>query len=67
MSNLSNEDKNSICYFITEKGDVTRWTGWESKKSDIEAEFPELIHALKMLEIAKKTLAAVVKSIDIEY
>ena len=60
---LTDDDKNMINYFITERNDITRWCHWEKKKAEVEAELPELIDALKRLEIAEKTLDAVVKSI----
>lgn len=61
---LTEEDKNMIVYFIKEKGDITRWCSWESKKQEIEEEFPELINALKQLEIAERTLNAIVNAIE---
>ncbi len=61
---LTQDDKDMITYFLTEKGNVERWTGWEKVKPDVEKELPELMHALKQLEIAEKILQAVIESIN---
>ena len=60
---LTQEDRAMIAYFITEKGDVTRWCEWDEKKAQVEKEMPELIEALKRLDIAERTLSAIVKTI----
>ena len=60
---LTEEDRGMIEYFITEKGDITRWCDWEKKKAAIEEELPELIAALKQLDIAERTLNAIMKSL----
>jgi len=52
-----------ICYFLKEKGDITRWGEWEERKADIEKEYPELIDALNRLIIAERTLKAIVDMI----
>lgn len=64
MNKLSDQDKAMIVYFWEEKGDLTRWCGWEEKKPLIEAEFPELIKALKDFEVAEKMISLVVRSIN---
>jgi len=61
---LTYEQIGSIKYFILEKGDIERWTGWDETKPLVEAEFPELIHALTQLTIAERTLLAVTNSMD---
>ena len=63
---VTDEDKNMICYFLTEKGDITRWCHWEKRKADIKEEYPELIAALTGLIIAEKTLDAIVEKISNE-
>jgi len=55
---LTEDDKSMIAYFITEKGDVTRWTGWERAMPLVEKELPHLMDALRRLESAKRTLDA---------
>ncbi len=61
---ITEEDRNNIAYFIKEKGDIERWVNWEERKEDIEAEYPELIAAIKQVEIAERTLAAIVEKIS---
>lgn len=63
MSQLTPEDIRSIKYFITDKGDITRWCDWEAKKEQVRLQFPELIAALHAQITADRTLAAVVKSL----
>ena len=60
---VTDSDRNMIVYFIQEKGDIERWSSWNERKVDIEAEYPELIAALKAVFIAKKTLNAIVEKI----
>ena len=66
MSNqekLSDSDRRMIKYFITEKGDITRWCDWPEKKTLVAKIYPELIDALDRLKIAERTLKAVVEKI----
>ena len=60
---LTNEDKSSIHHFYNEHGNLDRWSGYEEKKHLIEAEYPELIAALKAKVVAERTLEAIVNSI----
>jgi len=60
---LTEEDRSMIAYFLTEKYDVTRWGQWEEKRPLVEKELPELIDALLRLEIAEKTLLAIVQTL----
>ncbi len=60
---ITDTDKRMICYFIKEKGDITRWSSWEDRKADIEAEYPELIAALEQLLVAERILDLVVEKI----
>lgn len=60
---MTEGDKNMICYFIQEKGDIARGGDWEKRKRDIEIERPELIAALNNLRIAQRTLTAIVENI----
>lgn len=61
---LTEDDKNMIEYFVFEKGDIERWVSWEKRKPVIERELPHLIAAIKNLEIAEKTLKAIVRDIN---
>jgi hypothetical protein len=60
---VTENDKNMICYFIRERGDIARWSDWEKRKAAIEEEYPELIIALDNLMIAERTLKAIVEKI----
>ncbi len=61
---ITNEDRRMISYFINHKGDITRWTGWENKKAQVQEEYPELIAALNAVEVAERTLEAIVSKIE---
>jgi len=61
---LTYDQIDSIKYFILEKGDIERWSGWKDAKPLVETEVPELIHALIQLTIAERTLRAVVNSLE---
>ena len=60
---VTEEDRRMINYFLNEKGDIENWTQWEDRKGDIEIEYPEFIQALDQLEVAKRTLRAITKTI----
>lgn len=60
---VTDEDRRMVHYFIKEKDDITRWCDWEARKGIIEAEYPELIAALRNLETAQRTLDAIVERI----
>lgn len=61
---VTNADRRMISYFIMEKGDITRWVNWNSRKEIIEAEYPELVKALQDYAAAEKILHLVVKNIE---
>ncbi|HEC72396.1 MAG: hypothetical protein ACTSW7_01455 [Candidatus Thorarchaeota archaeon] len=63
---LTEEDINSIQYFLLEKGDVTRYVCWEEIRHSVKRHFPELIDAIKRLESAERTLNAIVKNLNID-
>jgi hypothetical protein len=60
---LTEEDYRMVMYFYLEKGDVTRWCSWEDKQDLFKEKHPELLHAFKQVEIAEKTLNAVIEKI----
>lgn len=62
---LTEEDRNLLLYFH-EHGDITRWSQWESKKALFIVEYPELISAMFSLNVAERTLDAVVLRIGNE-
>ena len=51
-------------HFLIERGDMTRWSHWEERKPLFEKEFPEFIAAMKNLEIARRTLRAVINNME---
>lgn len=53
---LTDEDKRAISYFITEKGDITRWCSWKEKRDQVFVEFPELSQILTNHKAAEDTL-----------
>lgn len=59
---VTEEDVNMVTYFILERGDITRWSSWEKRKAEIAEEYPELIAALYTVDIAERTLKAVVNN-----
>ena len=59
---MTNEEKRSLSYFHFEKGDVTRWTKWESMYDDISKNHPEILEALNRYKSASKYLDFVIKS-----
>lgn len=65
MDELTESDLEMVRYFLEEKGDVTRWIRWEEKKPLFAKHFPELIAALDALNVAERTLRAVVKAMEL--
>lgn len=49
MAGLTYEERSSIYYFGVEKGDVTRWVGWEAARPKVAIEYPALLLALDQL------------------
>ena len=62
----SDADVGQALYFIREKGDVTRWCGWEEKRALVFQRYPELHAATQGLDAAEKTLKRICESIDEE-
>jgi len=60
---LTEQDKDMIVYFIQERGDIERWTGWEDVKEQAYEEYPDLLFALNRTKLAEKLLNAAVKRI----
>lgn len=63
---ITEQDINMIIYFAEEKGDIERWSEWESRKEEIGKVYPELIPAIKAKVIAERTLQAIINSIKAE-
>jgi len=57
---ITQDDRNMVVYFMTEKGDITRWCAWEEKKEEIFKEFPQLEKALKDVTLAEDYLQFVI-------
>lgn len=57
----NSEDYDMLCYFYFEKGDITRWAGWEEKKPFLKQANRALYDALDRLESAQATVHALMK------
>ena len=60
----TNEDRRMVVYFIRDKGDITRWTEWESRKSIICEAYPDLAFALTQRVTAYCLMNAALDRID---
>ena len=63
MLDLTDEDRVMLRYFQREKGDMTRWVGWERVQPILQERYPELLKAQHDLEVAEKTLDAIVRGL----
>lgn len=64
MTKVTNGDRRMIVYFQRDKGDITRWSFWKERLPAIEAEYPELIKALRDCEMAERILDLVLDKIE---
>lgn len=62
---LDYADVRQIRYFLVEKGDITRWTGWLAKKHLVEKAFPELCASLLKIEAEQLVLGMIITDIEI--
>lgn len=62
---LDDTERAILQYFWREKRDVTRWVGWDDDEfqAKLETYYPHLLAAVKNLEVAEKTLDAIVESL----
>ncbi len=60
---LSESDIDSLVYFWKEKRDLTRWVGWNERIGDIEKELPQLVYAVRQLEIMEKIIDAIIEGL----
>jgi hypothetical protein len=60
---LTEEDKNMIIYFWTEKGDLERWIGWPEAKARLEQSRPEVLKAWNDYKMAIRTMDVMVESL----
>lgn len=58
---MNYDDYTMLWYFHFERGDVTRWAGWEHKQSELKKENPELYKALEDLNAANSTIEVLLK------
>jgi hypothetical protein len=63
IRDLTYEERRSIAYFHQEKGDVTRWAEWQDVQLILQEHHPELLKALRDVEIAEKTLDAIIRTL----
>ena len=59
---IKHEDANMLRYFYEEKGDVTRYTGYEKLKDQLDDEYG-LNHYLITIELAKRNLEMILRKI----
>ena len=64
MSELTEEDINMAIYFLKEKGDITRWCGWEDRKKVFAKEFPMLFIALEKERAANQLMDATIRELE---
>ena len=64
---LTEEQVSIIQYFWAKKGDLTVWTGWDECQDILEHHHPEVLAAVRALEIAEKTLDTLVSSLEGTY
>jgi len=52
-----------LLYFWKEKEDVTRYTDWGRPElmDELQKRYPEILHAVTQVEVAKRTLTAVLE------
>jgi len=60
MSKLTADDAAMLEFFYSERGDMSRWVEWDRVKPLIRKEYPEVLDALERLNVAERTLDAVV-------
>ena len=59
---MNNDDLHSLRYFWEEKGDITRWVGWESKKAEIGKEHPQILWAWENYLETRRCLTEKIRS-----
>lgn len=62
MDEITEEDLNSIKYFWSEKGDLTRWCDWNKKLPALRRQFPEIVAAWESYQTAIRTMTACVEN-----
>lgn len=60
---LTQEELDMINHFHFDKGDITRWIGWEDTLPRVEVHHPHLLKAMKDVEIAERILNSVVRDL----
>ena len=60
---VTDDDRRMVLYFIEEKSDVSRWTGWERRRDDIEKVYPDLFFAFQVVKAADVLLQAALDKI----
>jgi hypothetical protein len=58
---LTPEDARSLQYFHEEKGDMRRCTIFNEVRHILQRDYPEVLAALQQVEVANRTLDAVVR------
>ncbi len=64
---VTDHDRGMIVYYFSEYSGadtLTHWSEWEQRKGIIAKEYPELTAAIHNLNVAERTLKAIVEKID---
>lgn len=61
---ITEEDRQMVLYFIQEKGDITRWSDWESRRGVIFRAYPALKTALDYLAVSETMMDNVLNRIE---
>ena len=59
---MTSDDLHSIRYFWEEKGDPTRWVGWERTKPDLLKEHPQILWAWENYLETRRCLTEKIRS-----
>lgn len=60
MAGLTENDKNMLNYFWTQKGNLERWSSWEKRKEAIRKVRPEIVEAWERYKSAIRVLDALI-------
>lgn len=60
---MTEQDRHDLVYFWTQKRDVTRWDGWETRKEVIRETNPEIVHAVEQIKMCERILDLAVKNL----
>lgn len=65
MDEITEEELNSIKYCWKEKGDPTRWIGWEKALPALRRQFPEIVAAWENYQTAERIVTACINNAEL--